>query len=74
MDNFKIALIFAIVALVFATGFNMDYQDEKAEAENYCDMVRLNYWPDYEGTYSTQCPQPNDGLHLNLRSSHRLSQ
>lgn len=53
----NITPIVAVVAIVAALGFvgAMDYEDAKAEEALYCDNVKSGIWPDYEGTYVSQC-------------------
>lgn len=36
----------------------MDYEDQQAEQERYCEMVRGGLWPDYQGTYRRECLRP----------------
>ena len=33
----------------------------QADADNYCEMVKAGHWPDYQGTYRTQCRRPSGG-------------
>ena len=39
----------------------MDAEDEQAQLEHYCDMVKLHKqdpsvgWPDYDGIYAQSC-------------------
>ncbi len=32
-----------------------DYEDEMAQDNHYCEMVRLHIWPDYKRNYSNVC-------------------
>jgi len=45
------------VLILFTMGMvgNMDYQDEVAEANAYCQNVAEGVWPDYNGTYDRWC-------------------
>ena len=60
-DNFY--TICAILAgfILFALVGTMDAEDEKAQLEHYCEMVKLHKqdkslgWPDYDGIYNTAC-------------------
>lgn len=60
-DNFYI--ICAILAGLILFGFvgAMDAEDEQAQLEHYCEMVKLNKtdpstgWPDYDGIYAKSC-------------------
>lgn len=36
----------------------MDYEDLQAEQERYCEMVKAGHWPDYQGTYRSECLPP----------------
>ncbi len=53
----KLTTIVAVLAVIAAFGFvgNMDYEDEQAQAALYCDNVKSGVWPDYEGTYVSEC-------------------
>ena len=53
----KLATFAAILAFFAAFGLvgGMDYEDEKAQAALYCDNVASGVWPDYEGTYVSEC-------------------
>lgn len=53
----KLTTVAAVLALFAAFGFvgAMDYEDAKAEEALYCDNVKAGVWPDYEGTYVSQC-------------------
>jgi len=33
----------------------MDYEDELAERDLYCDMVEKGHWPDYKGIAQEEC-------------------
>lgn len=46
-----------LVLILFVMGLvgNMDYQDEVAEANAYCQNVAEGVWPDYNGTYDRWC-------------------
>lgn len=39
----------------------MDYEDQQAEQERYCEMVKAGFWPDFNGTYRAECRQPKPG-------------
>jgi len=39
----------------------MDYEDQQAEQERYCEMVKVGFWPDFNGTYRDECQQPKSG-------------
>lgn len=40
----------------------MDYEDQQAQSDLYCDMVKAGHWPDYQGTYRSECRRPKSGL------------
>jgi len=44
---------FIIAGLLIAGA--MDADAAKVQADTYCEMVRDGYWPDYNGSYKTQC-------------------
>lgn len=50
--NWLIAL--AVVVVIGIVG-NMDYEDAVREQLSYCDNVKAGVWPDYDGTYKTEC-------------------
>ena len=52
------ALLLALLVLLFGLAGHMDYEDQQAEQARYCEMVKAGYWPDYQGTYRRECPQP----------------
>ena len=53
----KLTAIAAVLAIVAAFGIvgGMDYEDEQAQQALYCDNVKSGLWPDYEGTYVSEC-------------------
>lgn len=55
-----VAALLALLGL-FGLAGAMDYEDQQAEQENYCEMVREGLWPDYRGTYRAECRQPKPG-------------
>lgn len=50
--NWLIAL--AVIVAVGIVG-NMDFQDEVRQQLSYCENVKAGVWPDYDGTYKTEC-------------------
>lgn len=52
----RIAIVTALLLLIGIVG-NMDYQDEVAEANTYCQNVAEGVWPDYNGTYDRWCEE-----------------
>jgi len=50
----KIALGLVALCLFLAVS-KMDYEDELAERELYCDMVKEGKWPDYKGIAEREC-------------------
>jgi len=46
--------IFVIVLLVGMVG-DMDYQDELAEEQFYCEQVNGGHWPDYKNIAAEVC-------------------
>jgi len=44
----KILLAATIVLLILGCVGEMDYNDAQKEADQYTDMVCMNYWPDYK--------------------------
>lgn len=53
----KLVTIAAFVGFFAAFGFvgAMDYEDAIAAQQFYCDNVKSGLWPDYEGTYVSEC-------------------
>lgn len=53
----NITPIVAVLAIVAALGLvgAMDAEDAEAQAALYCDNVKSGLWPDYEGTYVSEC-------------------
>lgn len=56
MKRYQVVL--AVLAIVAAIGIvgNMDYKDEIRQQIAYCENVKAGVWPDYDGTYKTECP------------------
>lgn len=54
-----LAMIIGLVLIIGLVG-RMDYQDEIAEADLYCQNVADGVWPDYRNTYEKEC---KDGRH-----------
>ena len=50
-------VLLALLGLFGLTGA-MDYEDQQAEQAHYCDMVKAGYWPDFQGTYRSECRTP----------------
>lgn len=50
----RIALGLVALCLFMAVS-TMDYEDELAERELYCDMVKEGKWPDYKGIADREC-------------------
>lgn len=50
----RIAIVAALLLLIGLVG-TMDYQDEIAEENAYCQNVAEGIWPDYNGTYDRWC-------------------
>lgn len=46
--------VFVIVLLVGMVG-DMDYQDEIAEEQFYCEQVKGGHWPDYKNIAAEVC-------------------
>jgi len=53
----KITIIAAVLAIAAAFGLvgAMDAEDAEMQASLYCDNVKLGLWPDYAGTYVSEC-------------------
>lgn len=49
-----IAVLLALLGL-FGLAGAMDYEDQQAEQEHYCEMVKAKLWPDFRGTYRKEC-------------------
>jgi len=60
-DNFYTICAILAGLLLFGLVGAMDAEDEQAQLEHYCEMVKLNKkdpsagWPDYDGIYRTAC-------------------
>lgn len=57
----KIVLGAVTIVVILGAMGHMDMEDEEAQSQLYCDMVREHQkdpskgWPDYDGTFKTQC-------------------
>ena len=54
----KTTVVLLALLGLFGLAGAMDYEDQQAEQARYCEMVKAGYWPDYQGTYRRECPQP----------------
>lgn len=57
----KTTVVLLALLGLFGLAGAMDYEDQQAEQERYCEMVREGLWPDYRGTYRAECRQPKRG-------------
>ncbi len=55
------AAILAALVLLLGLAGHMDYEDQQAEQERYCEMVKAGFWPDFNGTYRDECRPPKSG-------------
>lgn len=62
---------FRLIAVLLAFGFvgQTDYMAAKVDQEYYCEMVAGGRWPDYNGTYATECPTATSPAPVVLPSS-----
>ena len=49
----------ALFVLALGMVGSMDANDAQHAANNYCEMVKAGFWPDYQGTYRHECLRPN---------------
>lgn len=49
----RVIFIAALIALIALIN-NMAYDDDVAQQEHYCEMVKTKAWPDYKGI---DCPR-----------------
>jgi len=54
----KTTVVLLALLGLFGLAGRMDYEDQRAEQEHYCEMVKAGYWPDYQGTYRRECRTP----------------
>lgn len=57
----KTTVVLLALLGLFGLAGAMDYEDQQAEQEHYCEMVKGGYWPDYQGTYRRECLRPSPG-------------
>jgi hypothetical protein len=57
----KTTVVLLALLGLFGLAGAMDYEDQQAEQERYCEMVKAGYWPDFNGTYRDVCQRPNAG-------------
>lgn len=50
-----------VLLMLYALVSYMDWEDTQADQAHYCEMVKAKTWPDYRGTYRSECPQPKRG-------------
>ena len=61
MQKLQTVAALAVVLVLLGIVGTMDAEDAQRDADNYCEMVKAGYWPDYQGTYRTQCRKPSGG-------------
>lgn len=60
-DNFTTICAILAGLILFGVMGTMDAEDEQAQLEHYCEMVKLHKqdkslgWPDYDDIYDTAC-------------------
>ena len=54
----KTTVVLLALLGLFGLAGAMDYEDQQAQAALYCDMVKAGHWPDYQGTYRSECRPP----------------
>jgi len=60
-NNFTTICAILAGLILFGIIGAMDAEDERAQLEHYCEMVKLHRqdkslgWPDYDGIYNTAC-------------------
>ena len=57
----KTTVVLLALLGLFGLAGAMDYEDQQAEQERYCEMVKAGYWPDFQGTYRRECRTPRNG-------------
>lgn len=57
----KTTVVLLALLGLFGLAGAMDYEDQQAEQERYCEMVKAGFWPDFNGTYRHECQQPKSG-------------
>ena len=55
MSIFARMALISVALFLFLAVSTMDYEDELAERELYCDMVKEGKWPDYKGIAKREC-------------------
>jgi hypothetical protein len=53
--NIKNIASILMAIFVFLLVGVIDFQEEIESQQVYCSMVDSNLWPDYQGTYSSEC-------------------
>lgn len=51
-----LAALFVVLALGIVG--RMDADSAQADVNHYCEMVKAGHWPDYQGTYRSECRRP----------------
>jgi hypothetical protein len=54
----KTTVVLLALLGLFGLAGTMDYEDQQAEQAHYCDMVKAGHWPDFQGTYQSECRTP----------------
>lgn len=55
MSKAKEILVALVMLALFGIVGELDLQAAEADQAHYCEMVRAGHWPDYSGTYRSEC-------------------
>ena len=58
MSNAKGILAALVMLALFGIVGELDLQAVEADQAHYCEMVKAGHWPDYQGTYRSECRPP----------------
>lgn len=61
MSRYRIesALMWLAIVLFMGIVGRMDADDAQLQQDQYCDMVKAGYWPDYQGAFRRECLPPS---------------
>ena len=52
------AALWIALLIVFGLVGHWDFEAQRADQAQYCEMVKAGHWPDYQGTYRRECLPP----------------
>lgn len=48
-------VLLALLGLLLGIAGHFDYEDQRVDQSQYCEMVKAKLWPDFRGIYLKEC-------------------